>query len=192
MVLILKRKTMSLRLIKTEILNELKTNLFIETGTLSGDGITYALELGFKNIISIDYRHYEAVYKKFSKHTNVQLITGDSGIYIWDAIKDKNQQITFWLDAHDDLIPCEKWNPICPLLEELNKIKKHHIKNHHILIDDITPIIKIPGISKSIIEKNIIEINNDYKISYVDTGGTQTLIASTNGKDYNDNSPAYE
>lgn len=45
---------MSLRGIPKEILKEIKTNIFVETGTLEGDGIAYALELGFHKITSID------------------------------------------------------------------------------------------------------------------------------------------
>lgn len=184
---------MSLRLIKKEILEELKTDYFVETGTLYGDGVLYALEeLGFSNIISIDFCYNDTVFEKFSKYENVKLIHGDSGLCLYDTIKDKNQRLTFWLDAHADLVPHENWKPICPVLEELDQIKKHTIKNHHILIDDITDIIKIPGISKSIMEKLILEINPLYKISYADTGGTQTLIASTNYKNYSNNTQAYD
>lgn len=182
---------MALRCIKKEILHELKSQFFVETGTLNGDGISYALEMGFPQVISIDTWYNPAVYDKFSEHKNVILINGDSGLFLLEAVKDIDQKITFWLDAHSDLVPHEAWNPICPILEELAQIKQHHIKDHHILIDDITPIIQIPGITKSILERMVLDINSDYKISYVDTGGTQTLIASTNGKDYNDNSPAY-
>jgi len=182
---------MSFRNIKTSILNDFKTNLFIETGTLNGDGIDYALELGFSNIVSIDTWYNTDVYDKFDKYANIKLINKDSGSGLWDAIKDENQQITFWLDAHSDLIECENWSPICPLLEEIAQIKKHPITNHHIMVDDITWIIKVPGISKAKIERMILNINPAYRICYVDTGGTQTLIASTNGKDYNDYSTSY-
>jgi|ERR1035437_3134358 hypothetical protein len=185
---------MSLRCIKSEIINELKTDFFIETGTLSGDGVLYALELGFPNIISIDIDHIDGVYEKFSVHKNVTFIEGDSGACLWDAIKDKNQKVTFWLDAHGDLIkPSDgrPWNPVCPVLEELDQIKKHYIKDHYILVDDITDITKLPGISKISIEKKILEINPNYRICYADTGGTQTLIATTNGKDYNSGLFAY-
>jgi hypothetical protein len=183
---------MALRCINTNILNELKTDFFVETGTLNGDGIDYALELGFPYVISIDTRYNTDVYDKFSKNGKVQLINGDSGTHLWGAIKDIDQKMTFWLDAHSDLVPHAAWAPICPILEELEQVNHHHIKDHHILVDDITPIIKVPGISKAKIEKLILDINPDYRISYVDTGGTQTLIASTNGKDYNDYSPAYK
>jgi hypothetical protein len=183
---------MSLRCIKKEIINELKNPYFVETGTLSGDGVLYALEMGFSNIISIDTNHYAVINNKFLENKNVSFIQGDSGLCLLNAIENINEKITFWLDAHSDLVPHANWKPICPILEELQQIKHHPIKDHHILIDDITPIIKIPGISKSKIKELILEINQNYKINYVDTGGTQTLIATTNGRDYNDYSPAYD
>lgn len=184
---------MSLRCLDKQILSDLKTEFFIETGTLNGDGIDYALELGFSNIISIDTMNDDDILMKFTSHKNVKLVRGDSGVVLWEQIKDLNQLLTFWLDAHADLIQYENkaWNPICPLLEELEQIKKHPIKNHPILIDDITPIIKIPGLTKAVIEARVMEINRDYRICYADTGGTQTLIASTNGKDYNSGLHAY-
>jgi len=184
---------MSLRCLDPNILHELKTDFFIETGTLNGDGIDYALELGFLNIISIDTFYNTSTHDRLEKYKNVKLVSGDSGLCLWDEIKDKNQKLTFWLDAHSELMQYEGqiWNPICPVLEELAQIKKHHIKDHHILVDDITPIVKVPGISKNKIETMILDINPNYRICYADTGGTQTLIASTNGKDYNSGLLAY-
>lgn len=183
---------MSLRLINPEVLIELKTNYFVETGTLSGDGIDYALELGFPNVISIDIYYEDNVFKRFSNNKSVKLIHGDSSLCLWDAVKDKDERLTFWLDSHADLIEhANNWNPQCPILEELAVLKKHHIKDHHILIDDITDIIKLPTISKVKLEAMLLDINPGYTISYADTGGTQTLIASTNGQDYNKNTQAY-
>lgn len=87
------------------------------------------------------------------------------------------------MDAHADLIPHANWNPICPIIEELIAIQQHPIKNHPILIDDITFITKIPNISKNIMEQMIMSINNRYKINYIDTGGTEVLIASISDTD---------
>jgi hypothetical protein len=187
---------MSLRGIERKVIDQFLNNYFIETGTCGGNGISYALDLNFKNIISIDIVYDDAAYEKFSDNKAVTVITGDSSICLWDTIKNINERITFWLDAHSDLVIKEtNWNPVCPLLEELEQIKKHNIKNHDILIDDITPIILLPNFSKQIIEKAIKEINNDYIINYVDTGGTEVLLATTTkGLDYgaNVNSKAYK
>jgi hypothetical protein len=185
---------MSLRGIEKKVINQFLNNYFIETGTCSGDGVSYALELNFKNIISIDIEKY--TYEQFFHNKNVTIITGDTSICLWDIIKNINEKITFWLDAHSNLlIEKTNWNPVCPLLEELEQIEKSNIKNHDILIDDITPIILLPNFSKQIIETAIKKINNDYIITYVDTGGTEVLLATTtNGLDYgaNSNSKAYK
>jgi len=187
---------MSLRGIERKVIDQFLNNYFIETGTCGGNGILCALELNFKHIISIDIIYEDGTYKQFSDNKNVTLITGDTSNCLWDIIKNINEKITFWLDAHSDLVIKEtNWNPVCPLLEELAQIKKHDIKNHDILIDDITPIILLPNFSKQIIEKIIREINNDYIINYVDTGGTEVLLATTiKGLDYgaNSNSKAYK
>lgn len=186
---------MSLRCIEKVVINQFINDFFMETGTCGGDGVAYALELGFKKIVSIDIVHDIEARTKFAENPNVTFMTGDSGTLLWEAIKDTDTRITFWLDAHADLVKREvDWNPICPVLQELEQIKRHPVKNHDILIDDITPIIMLPGISKAILKQSILEINPNYKINYVDTGGTETLIATVNDNmNYGSyaNSPAY-
>lgn len=169
---------MSLNRISNEIWNILKTDFLVETGTLNGDGVFHALERGFKNIISIDVEYSTSAHARFVNNTNVSLIQGNSSTCLWHEIKHINSKITFWLDAHADLIPHKNWNPVCPIIEELDQIKMHPIKNHNILIDDVLPIIKIPNLSKQIIENKIQEINTKYNIIYINVDGTQVLIAS--------------
>jgi hypothetical protein len=65
-------------------------------------------------------------------------------------IKDINEPITFWLDAH--YFPLDMYKNKnhkiselpgygkVPLIDELNQIKRHSIKSHTILIDDIAAL----------------------------------------------------
>ena len=113
-------------------------NIFIETGTYDGKGIEQALESGFKQVysIEIDEQRYETCRAKYKQYPNVAIMHGDSGEQLPLLLLTIDQPVTFFLDAHycaDGGEIGDKW---CPLKEELNAIKEHHIKNHTILIDD--------------------------------------------------------
>lgn len=107
---------------------------FVETGSFDGDGIQGALDAGFEKIISIEINNDKVMScrKRFSEEDKVNIIQGDSAGILYHSIKDIDEQIIFWLDAHFDF--SGTW---CPLLKELDEIGKHHIKNHIILIDDL-------------------------------------------------------
>jgi len=129
--------------------NQLKkynnNKVFVETGTLIGDGVRRAIHAGYKKIISIECHpeYYRKSKERFSDYDNIEIIFGDSSKILFDVIKDVDEPITFWLDAHymwnDPNQKLEKHpgEGYVPTHDELCQIKKHHIKNHTILIDDI-------------------------------------------------------
>ena len=99
--------------------------IFIETGTYNGDGVELALNNGYEEIISIEFdkKRYEYCKSKFKEYKNVKIIYGDSGLVLSDILKNINQSITFFLDAHycgDGAEIADKW---CPLEKELESIK---------------------------------------------------------------------
>ncbi len=145
---------------------------FVETGTFDGQGIRYALRAGFPEIHSVELFqvNVDNVSRQFLGNTNVHIHQGDSGKVLWDVIKDMNEPITFWLDAHsgvDD--PTQKNTPI---MEELEQIERHHIKTHTILVDDMhcSGKIMFDGITKEEIAARIMEINPEYVITYIPGG----------------------
>lgn len=140
-------------------------DVFVETGTLFGDGVRNALWAGFKEIHSIEEKElvYVYIYKKFSDCDNVKLHLGDSSKILFDVIKNINKRITFWLDAHDAQI-----GPDGPLLEELKAIARHPIKEHTILIDDIDSC-PVYGLSFEIILEHLKEINPRYSFEKYQT-----------------------
>jgi len=146
---------------------------FVESGSYHGDGIKLAIGAGFENIYSIELNHslYQECKGKFANQPNVTLFQGDSGILLYDVIKNIDEPITFWLDGHymggNDTSLGEDYSP---LLKELNAIKKHHIKNHTILIDDVRQFgtIWFNFLSLDTIIAKILEINPSYKIFFVD------------------------
>ena len=154
---------------------------FVETGTFKGEGIDLALSCNFQFIDSIEFfeEFYVKAIKKFANIKNINLHLGKSEEILWDVIKNKNEKITFWLDAHymgtadsyqeTFLITGSPLADIkTPILHELEIISKHHIKDHTIMIDDMrccnTDLFDF--ISKKQIEDCILKINPHYKIHY--------------------------
>jgi hypothetical protein len=145
---------------------------FVETGTYLGNGIKLALRAQFPEIYSIEINQEFArdAQRKFKRYSNVHIRQGDSGRILWDVIKDLKSPITFWLDGHvgDITVPGKQ----TPILEELEQIRKHPIKFHTILIDDMhcCGTAFFDFITKEDIITKIMKINPRYQISYVDGG----------------------
>jgi hypothetical protein len=149
-------------------------NVFIETGTLYGDGVVHALDADFSKVISIDIDPslVQAAKTLFSQRGAVEIILGDSKKVLGEVLSRINETCTFWLDSHWDMGPvCGE--VVCPLYDELTAIKNHPIKNHLILIDDM----RIVGnsshhwgkmVQKQAIIDMIKQINPQYNIAYTD------------------------
>ena len=160
-----------------EILNQCPNEVFVETGTNTGDGIRLALKAGFAEIHSIEVSGplYEFARKKFYYYDNVRLHQGDSSRALEYVIRGIDKRITFWLDAHaNNLNAIADYNKT-PMLEELEAISKHPVKNHTIIIDDVddfgqygTGLEEVTNILKA--------INEDYQTETYKTQRT-VLIA---------------
>jgi hypothetical protein len=112
--------------------------VFVETGSFIGGGVKEALASGFNEIYSIELSDelHRICVGSFRAFPNVHFIHGDSRFVLEGLISKINEQITFWLDAHiSGGITVGEDLP--PLMEELDIIRKHHIKMHTILIDDL-------------------------------------------------------
>lgn len=120
-------------------------NVFVETGSYAGDGIQAALDLGFKRVISIEAK--ESIFlhtgERFKDDLRVRMVHGNSAHVMAEAIKDLDEPATFWLDAHwcgegtGGERPHDDGRVPCPVLDEIDAIRRHPIKGHAILIDDI-------------------------------------------------------
>ena len=157
----------------TDVFKKYVSDCFIETGSYIGDGIQSALDAGFKNIISIELydKYYVECRERFKNNNQVKVIRGDSAICLYQSIKDIDGKITFWLDGHwsGEGTGMSGLGKISPLLEELDQIKSHHIKNHTILIDDMRCWLKEnPKINfgEQEIKEKILNVNSHYSISY--------------------------
>ena len=115
-------------------------NYFVETGSYYGKGIQWAIDAGFKNIISIEItpKYYDLCVEKFKDNKNVNVFFGDSVKLLPFVVNDINEPITFWLDAHYTESTTLYGDKKCPLIEELEIIKSHVRKfKDTILIDDL-------------------------------------------------------
>jgi|LakMenE01Jun11ns_1017448.scaffolds.fasta_scaffold9843872_2 hypothetical protein len=132
--------------------------IFVETGTNTGNGIANAFGVGFKNIysIEIDNSLYQNSVLRWQHKPSVKIYNGPTSTIIENILKEINEPCFFWLDAH--------FNTSKPTYEELAFIKEHGIKNHTILIDDISRYF-----DRSHIEKTILDINPQYQFFYEPT-----------------------
>lgn len=154
------------------LLSKYPNKYFVESGLFRGDSVALALDAGFENIISIELFEEHIIFCKnrFPDEPRITYIHGDSALVLWDTIKDINEQITFLLDAHSQLLEGEpETEHPFPLLKELEQISRHHVKTSTILIDDILILSHpdITGWNKRQIELSLLGINPHYKISYI-------------------------
>jgi hypothetical protein len=137
-------------------------NIFFESGTHHGFSVQIALDLEFSKIISveIEQEYFLECFDKFTSYINegrIHLFYGDSNVWMDRMLKLVEEPALFWLDGHPDGVSGD------PLWEELEAIKKHSIKNHTIIVDDIPVYFN----SKQV-EDKILEINPNYQFIYED------------------------
>ena len=147
--------------------------VFVETGSLYGDGIQQALDEGFKTVYSIelDPLLHIGVVNRFKDSPNVHLLFGDSGVLLKKVLEEINEPITFWLDAH-------MGNKTSPLLNELQIIGQHKIKTHSIIIDDLFACsIERFGFDVGTLKEKITEINSKYTFILEDGYMSSILVA---------------
>lgn len=161
-----------------------RNNVFIETGTYQGDTSQCAFDNGFPKIITMELSivFYKRCIERFENNPNIKVIFGNSKLDLTNVIKNIDSPITFWLDSHWSGVTDIGCDPetTCPVLEELEQIKNHHIKNHTIMVDDIRLMDgKHFPVLRSEIEDKIMSINSNYTIEYFDdfTSAEDILVA---------------
>jgi len=94
-----------------------------------------------KNFPHNSAAHTDELDESFNKeqeyfNNRVKLINGDSGVEVGKILENIDEPCCFWLDAHSGKESYARGGTDVPLIQELNHIKNHHIKNHIIAIDD--------------------------------------------------------
>lgn len=131
-----------------KLIENKQNNIFVETGSLFGDGIQAALDSGYEYVISIEcnQKYYDHCTERFEGNDKVKIVLGDSSKDLFAAIENVEEPMTFFLDAHymwhdpDQKLEEHPGNGKIPLVDELMQIKKHSIKNHIIIVDDLEPL----------------------------------------------------
>ncbi len=109
----------------------------VETGTFRGDTI-WTLRYEFDRLYSIelDQALYEAAVRRFAGVEKVTLVQGDSGEKIKGVVSELTSRALFWLDGHY----CGEGTGLgveeAPVMNELQTVFDHPIKDHIILLDD--------------------------------------------------------
>lgn len=156
--------------INKKFLEKYKSSVFVETGSYKGDGIQLALDVGFKYIYSIEImqEYYNFCKNRFINNKNVYLYLGDSKVILKTILDKIDTNATFWLDGHYFGPEVPIGTVLSPLMEEVEIISQHFIKNHTILIDDVRLWEKEYAIKIPEVIKTIKSINNGYCITFED------------------------
>lgn len=172
---------MSVVTLQKNIFKDSPNRFWVETGTYEGDAVQKALDAGFGHCYSIELsdKYYNLAKDRFKDNPKVTIIQGDSALILYDVIKDLDG-ITFWLDGHFSKGDTALGLWCSPLMVELQQIEKQG-KNNTIIIDDMRiwrkpaickcleyPCNKIYGFSELDIIDQVLRINPNYGIYYID------------------------
>jgi hypothetical protein len=141
--------------------------IWVETGSYRGQGIQFAIEAGFKEIQSIELmrENYDYCVSLFKDIPWVHIFLGDSSLLLENIISKITCPITFWLDGHYSGEGTALGSKETPLLDELEIIKRHPIKTHTILIDDMRCwSVDNQGFNTDMLKKILLDINPNYNI----------------------------
>ena len=152
-----------------------KNYYFVETGSLGGEAVLIALKDGFSEAHTIELHPEKFAYTnaRFADYKNVHVYWGSSAEILWGVIKSLDKPITFWLDAHRGPGEYLEDGKNSPIMSELEQIKRHHIKTHTILIDDISGCggISFDYVTLDQLKAKISTINPKYTFMLIDGGG---------------------
>lgn len=139
--------------------------------------------------------HIDEEDMSFSKkesylNNKINLINNDSVTGLKQLLPTINQTCCFWLDAHAGASKYARGPKDVPLLDELEVISNHHIKNHIIAIDDAhlfgtyqtdkltgEKICDYTEINDTTLSTQIKKINPNYTIGYIEPYNHLMLVA---------------
>lgn len=158
-------------------------DVFVETGTYMGDTVRLAKDFGFKTIhsIELDDNLFDRAVNLFKSDPSIHIWHGDSIDALIEIMKHLDAPATFWLDAHaSGPLPGGKSGG-SPVVDELNIIKAHHIKEHTIFIDDrrLFESAEWSYVKEEDAMRVLTEINPDYKIYLLDGHIEADVICAT-------------
>ncbi len=116
-----------------------KYKYFVETGTYLGK-TSAALSKNFEKIytVELDKNLYLKSQQKLKKLSNVNCFNDDSENFLKTNINQFDKKTIFFLDAHYSGPGTSNQKGETPCVKELSEISKSFIKDHIIIIDDIS------------------------------------------------------
>ncbi|MDF1593146.1 MAG: hypothetical protein P1P89_16650 [Desulfobacterales bacterium] len=110
----------------------------METGSYKGDTVEWATR-HFEKVFSIELSAelHRCCIERFKGNSRVHLMEGNSTTVLNSLMPDLREKCFFWLDAHFSSRNTACGKVSVPLLQELDIIGNHPIKNHIIVIDDL-------------------------------------------------------
>lgn len=132
----------------SEIRDKYGIDTFVETGTMYGESVDFALEQGFTDIYSIEIEDvlYESAKLKYINNDNVHILHGDSSQVLPTLLSDLDKGALFWLDAHfpgadmglrtyESCLELD-YDTRLPLEQELTAIAKHSKNYKNVVVAD--------------------------------------------------------
>jgi hypothetical protein len=166
-------------------LSRFKNSTFVESGTLIGNGTQTALNAGFTKCLSVEIHDwcYKQAVSRFATEIasgKVKLWYGNSETMFEHMLAEVHEPATFWLDAHISAQYGAKLAKNCPVLDELQALKNHHIKNHVIMIDDCNCFDSADHdwISLSTVQRACLDINPAYKFEFLDAALPKNIMVA--------------
>lgn len=139
--------------------------VFVETGTHIGYGVMNAVGCNFDLIYSVEYleSNFKQASQRWKDVEHVHLFLGKSAVTLQEKILPNiNEPVFFWLDAHiPPAISGKLYDQV--LMQELDVIATHPIKEHTILVDDMS------NFDRTKVENKIRDINKNYVFTYEPT-----------------------
>src|SRR5262245_43970141 len=95
--------------------------LFVESGSLNGDGIQAALNAGFSSVLSIELsaKYFEHCRNRCKGRPEVILMQGDTEDVLPRILPSITVPATFWLDGHHSCGDTALGKHWAPLMQEL-------------------------------------------------------------------------
>jgi len=125
------------RAIIHHVMDRLKLEVLIETGTYLGDTPWYFRHiLNEIHTIEVSPMLADEAKRRFRGWSNVTIYEGDSGVVLPSVVSSISRPVLFWLDGHYDHGITGKGALDCPIYKELEAIFETSATHWVILIDD--------------------------------------------------------
>jgi hypothetical protein len=153
-----------------------KNKTFIESGTFLGNGVYRAFSVGYEKVYTCDI-NAECVdnAKKTFSGKDLIAVNEPSEVAFVEFLSSVDSASLIWLDGH--MMPDENGGirsytirenlEYCPLIKEIDIIKKSKIKDHIIVIDDFKCFETwlFDELKFETLRNKILEINSKYKFT---------------------------